>query len=258
MRQFKKSGEITVFLSLLFLVICAFLGALLKSAKSSFVRNKIEATTDISIKSSFAEYNKMLFEKYHLLFVDTTYKGVVDGGSECFKEHFTRYFDLNLSGEENRSYGLSFMSADVSDAVFAVENMYEPVVIQIQKYLYSADETEQNRSDKEALINYVEDVIGADKLTEYVLASNKYSGYTSDDLYEAEDENQYGYDEEFWFDKFCEAVSEDDLLEIIIDYITDDMRESYGHYFDFSKHLYSAHIKVYVNSSDGKTYECTK
>ena len=103
-QSYKKKAEITVFLSLIFLVVISFVFILIKSARVSYIRTRIEGSTLIALNSAVSEYNKMLFDKFNLLFVDTTYKGVLEGGDESFKEHFDKYFEINLYG--GMSYAL--------------------------------------------------------------------------------------------------------------------------------------------------------
>ena len=132
-QPYEKKAEITVFLSLIFLVVISFVFILIKSARVSYIRTRIEGSTLIALNSAVSEYNKMLFDKFNLLFVDTTYKGVLEGGDESFKEHFDKYFEINLYGD--MSYALEFTSSDVSDTVYASDNNYEPVLSQIKYYI---------------------------------------------------------------------------------------------------------------------------
>lgn len=221
-QPYKKKAEITVFLSLIFLVVISFIFILIKSARVSYIRTRIEGSTLIALNSAVSEYNKMLFDKFNLLFVDTTYKGVLEGGDESFKEHFDKYFEINLYGD--MSYALEFTSSDVSDTVYASDNNYEPVLSQI-KY-------------------YIDDVLGFDNSSEDEIL-NEYI-----DLCISENTDMSLYEE--IYEAGC-----DEKLEFIVEKINECMREEYGYHFDLSKHLQSVSTTVYV-SDDLKVYECTK
>lgn len=120
-RVYRKSGEITVFLSLLCLSICAFIGALYKSSKRFLVQQEIECCVDMALRSSMSEYDKKLLEDYELLYVDTTYKGVCEGGDNSFSRHVSQYIEENLSGSMT---GLTLASVDVVEAEYFSEEDY--------------------------------------------------------------------------------------------------------------------------------------
>jgi len=116
-----KSGEITVFLSLVFLALIGFVYVITKSAQDICIRQKIETITDISVRSAFSEYSKQFFDEYGLLYVDTTYKGVEEGGNDSFKNHVSTYIDANLEAEENDIYGLSLVYVEIESELYADE-----------------------------------------------------------------------------------------------------------------------------------------
>ena len=222
MQPYKKKAEITVFLTLIFLVIISFVFILIKSARVSYIRTKIEGSTVIALNSAASEYNKMLFDKFHLLFVDTTYKGTLSGGNESFKEHFDKYFEINLY--EDVSYGLEFLSSEISNTEYASDNDYEPVLSQIRYYIN--DVLRFGYSDDYEMLNEYIDLC--------ISEQTDMSLY--EEIYEAE----------------C-----DEKLEFIVEKINECMMEEYGGYFDLSKHLLSVSTTVYV-SDDTKVYECIK
>ena len=68
-----KRGHITVYLTLVFtLILSVFLSAF-ETARGSYIKNRAENAVQTAIHSSFAEYHQALFERYGLLFVDTSY-----------------------------------------------------------------------------------------------------------------------------------------------------------------------------------------
>ena len=57
-------GEITVFLSLVFLLLLTLVGALLESASIQLAKNERRADAGRAVESAFAEYQKDLLEYF--------------------------------------------------------------------------------------------------------------------------------------------------------------------------------------------------
>ena len=68
-----QKGEITAFLSLDFLLILSFLGAMVESASIQVLKNYKRADTILAVESVFAEYQKQLLEQYDLFALDAGY-----------------------------------------------------------------------------------------------------------------------------------------------------------------------------------------
>ena len=76
-----QKGEITAFLSLVFLLILSFLGAMVESASIQVLKNYKRADTILAVESVFAEYQKQLLEEYDLFALDAGYgEGRLDEG----------------------------------------------------------------------------------------------------------------------------------------------------------------------------------
>lgn len=67
-------GEITVFFSLVFILLISFSGALLESASLQTLKNERREDMSLAMDSVFAEYQKELFEKYDLFSLDASYE----------------------------------------------------------------------------------------------------------------------------------------------------------------------------------------
>lgn len=269
-----KSGEITIFLSLMCIVLCGFIGALIRSSKISFIRTRIECTVDIAIISSFSEYNRKLFDKFHLLFVDTTYKGVVDGGSEEFRKHFEQYLEINLPNE----YGLDYMSSEIANVSFASDDEYREVLNQIRKYMITKQAMDEDESNETILDAYIELCILDEETEEYFKElyyeknprqyidslSDDDDGFLDDDeLTEAHShyENTFYQNDQYESDQYrvdLDDFSYDEKFELLIKIINDEMKEEYGSYFDLDRHMCFGKLTAYVSSEGGKVYECTK
>lgn len=100
-----KRGEITIFLSLLLSCVCALLCIIIESARSQAMRLQIEILMDAGLRSCFSEYHQELFERYDLLYIDSSYLKSV-GNVENVSVHLERYLNENImqgSGERGRS-----------------------------------------------------------------------------------------------------------------------------------------------------------
>lgn len=63
-REFK--GEITVFLSLIFILLLSFVGGMVQSASIHITKSMKRADTKLALESVFAEYNRTMLEEYDL------------------------------------------------------------------------------------------------------------------------------------------------------------------------------------------------
>lgn len=67
-------GEITVFLSLVFLLLLTLVGALLESASIQLAKNERRADAGRAVESAFAEYQKDLLERYGIFAIEGSYE----------------------------------------------------------------------------------------------------------------------------------------------------------------------------------------
>lgn len=67
-------GELTAFLSLIFLLLLTLAGALLESASIQLLKNERRADAGRAVESVFAEYQKDLLERYGILAVESSYE----------------------------------------------------------------------------------------------------------------------------------------------------------------------------------------
>lgn len=67
-------GEVTAFLSLVFILLVAFVGGVMESASIQLAKNYRRADTNRAMESVFAEYQKELLEKYDLFALDASYE----------------------------------------------------------------------------------------------------------------------------------------------------------------------------------------
>ena len=67
-------GEVTVYLSLVFILLMSFTGAMLESASSQNVKNYRRADMNRAVESLFAEYQKELWEVYGIFALEGSYE----------------------------------------------------------------------------------------------------------------------------------------------------------------------------------------
>jgi len=85
-----------VFLSLVLVVIISVLFSTISAARTNAIRFEIECVADMATQSSLAEYNRSLFERYGLLFVDTGY-GTPHTGDTLLENHLIDYMNSNFT-----------------------------------------------------------------------------------------------------------------------------------------------------------------
>ncbi len=92
-RQFK--GEITVFLTLIFVLMLSIIGALVESASIYMTKTRKRTDTELALESVFAEYDKRMLEEYDLF--------VRYGCSESMLKGRLEYYGaINISHEIQR------------------------------------------------------------------------------------------------------------------------------------------------------------
>ena len=94
-RRLQANAYITVYLSLSLTIILALILALIQGARIGAVKMKSELAVDIAMNSVLGEYNRELFDKYGLLFIDTAY-GANTGSIIKTREHLSDYFSKNF------------------------------------------------------------------------------------------------------------------------------------------------------------------
>lgn len=92
----RKRGSITIFLALLLTVTAGFIITLDTYAGGFMSKCEVALAADNAVRSCFAEYNRELFERYHILLIDSSYKSM-DNGRDRIGEHFSSYLENSVS-----------------------------------------------------------------------------------------------------------------------------------------------------------------
>lgn len=94
-----EEGSVTVFLSLVLVLVLSFLFSLLEGARVFYLNGKAEMMTDVCLQSMFGNYHAGIWQDYHLLFIDGSWDG-----EEFSKEVFVSKAMDEL--EENLSFAM--------------------------------------------------------------------------------------------------------------------------------------------------------
>lgn len=88
----KKRGEITVFLSLVVVCILSLCMGLLESARTAGSRLYAQMAAESAVSSVMSQYNRNLWDVYHLLFLETE-------SEEAVEQSFSKYMDFYCDQE---------------------------------------------------------------------------------------------------------------------------------------------------------------
>ena len=227
MQEFKyyKSGEITVFLSLVFLAMIAFVAVIIQSSREVYIEHKIESISDIAIRSVFSEYDVYLYENYGLLYVDTTYKGAETGGEEYLLEHLSSYINANLVDDR---LGIEICSLEANNICYADSNNYDSIRYQIRTFMTLNQEMSEYATDEDIL----------DKYIDLKMPSDFYEKISMDD-------------------ESMLLTYEEKLYEVV-KAIESDMVENQSSKFSFSNQIESAVLNIQFSGANGRLYECER
>ena len=151
----KRKGSVTIFLALMLSVISAFVFVLVSSVRTCVAKCESASATDLAIRSCFAEYNRELFDRFHILLIDSSYKGE-ENGIDRVAGHFSTYLKSSISGSELMNMNVT-SGQDEPDA--NMDYMYRSAVCYAKKKL-TADTGLSEENDEAYFITYLLDVFG--------------------------------------------------------------------------------------------------
>lgn len=136
----KLAGGITIFLSLIFLLVIAFVCIVLESARISSAKSRAESITYSGINSCFAGYSKEVFEEYGVLGLWNSENKLVNNyktyaGNNCRVTKDLLLKNANLCG-------LSFDEVNASQINYLTDNngeIFAEEVYQYMKYKFAED-----------------------------------------------------------------------------------------------------------------------
>ena len=101
MKDYK--GVITVYLSVTWAVFLSLIVTLIHGASMAAVKVKAECALENSLNSVFAEYNRGLWDKYNLLYIDISYESNSPSVSNL-EGRINDYFKGNLFVPEDEKF----------------------------------------------------------------------------------------------------------------------------------------------------------
>ena len=94
--QKQENGFITIYLALTLSVMLSLILTVVEGARRNAIAVEADCAMDLAVYSVFAEYNRALYERYHVLLIDTSYEKQ-QGSLERVEEHLNAYLRMNLS-----------------------------------------------------------------------------------------------------------------------------------------------------------------
>lgn len=116
----KSRGSITVFLSLILLILISMIAQVMQEAVFQADRIKLASAMDISLNAVLGEYGKELVEEYGLFFVDTSDdNGVFD--KEVIASRLDYYMYRNIQ-EQSGMLQMELYDTKIKEVVLATDN----------------------------------------------------------------------------------------------------------------------------------------
>lgn len=118
-----KKGEITAFLSLIFVLLVSFIMAMLESAVIQTAKNQKRLDADRAVFSLFGEYQKGLTEEYNVFAIDGTYE--------------TGQYEEELLLDRMSYYGSMGITQEITDIQLLTDNDGQAFREQVLQYMES-------------------------------------------------------------------------------------------------------------------------
>lgn len=130
-------GSITVFLSMIMVVILSAVTISVESARLACTRLLLKQAGGYSLKSVFADYYVPLFKDYGLMLLDVKYGGEENVVADKFAEYLSYNMNPNKGRLEVRSFFYAAEAPDIElkDIVYAVEGDGEVIRRQVCDYM---------------------------------------------------------------------------------------------------------------------------
>lgn len=132
-------GYVTIFLSLMIIVMLIVVTAVLKIMDDSGAKSKVVTATSSAMSSELANYNRLIFDRYHILLLDKNASGIGEGALEEDMEELLRVDlgdDFNVESVELTSMAY-LMDDDLSEFKNQIKDdfKYETLSYTVDKIL---------------------------------------------------------------------------------------------------------------------------
>lgn len=268
--QYKKKGEIAVFLAMILSILLSFINLVIYGVRINLIKSEAILATDLAIRSCFAEYNKHLFEDFHLMLLDTSYNHEIPD-EEALIDHYLIYVESNIDSD-------NITKVSVDNAILLsnekINDHDEILISQIRNYLYHSHGYIE---DDIFLYTYITDCIGSTQSSNHNCnATDEYEyliyGYSSTynhqlaledyELYKEAFLNNHGYITFNLYEDFLKEklfnTDEILLLRRLKDVINSRMHNYGNEFFDIDSCIYSAKIRCELSTDYGKSFTVDK
>ncbi len=246
-----------MFLALMLSVLSAFILLLVETVRGYVSENEAVYAVDNAVRSCFAEYNRELFRRFHILLIDSSYKGY-DGGSDETADHFRTYLENSITKS-----GICYTDLTETKSASDTFGYLYSSAVRYAKENLATDERLDVTGDDARFLTYILSVCGNDDIkcldacrtgeTEYLLYGSKQDGENI--MWAREDFRESG--EDAYEDFLCKKLEETDinvLTERFADLITEYMRENGSPGFDLEECYYAITFKAELKSPPGRQY----
>ena len=257
----RQEGGITVFLALVMSVISAFILLLASTARGYMSKSEARLAVDNAVRSCFAEYNRELFERFHILLIDSSYKGY-ENGSGMTEGHFRTYLENSITENEICSVEVTGYGSgpEMKQYIYDAAVRYARENLAFDRRFYAA-------GDDGWFLTYLISVCGNDDvpcLEAYRTGEIEYLLYASG----SDDENimnlrmDHGDDpEESYEDYLCRRLEGEDipiLLDRFIQLVSEYMKVNGSPGFDTDECYYDLAFTAGLQNRQGKQYSIEK
>lgn len=126
----RREGSVTVFLSLIGILIFALFGTLLETARYTVCENHATRTLRTSAEGLMTEYSRPLYDHYGVFFIES--------GGTPFEQVIGRYANDTMTAAKKGNLDFfegSLAGINVTDCVYLGENGAEPLQKEINQYM---------------------------------------------------------------------------------------------------------------------------
>ena len=241
----KHKGGITVFLTLILASLSGFIIALTGLTNRYVAKSEAVYAVDNAVRSCFAEYNRELFDRYHILLIDSSYKGI-DNGQDRIADHFALYMENGISKNE-------LCYVQISDSGNVAENNYEYLYesgVRYAKEVTGIDDRLLGADDDAFFLTYLLDVCTDDGDIEYLLygfdSCDENIRLAADDYENREEGGEMTYDS-----YLCKRLESEGILLLrrrFAELLSDYMRGAGSPGFDPEECFHSVTFKAVLSS----------
>lgn len=146
----RKNGEITAYLSLVFILFLSFVGGIMESASVQMAKNYRRADVNRAVESVFAEYQKELLEEYGIFALEATYE-TGNYGERNIKKRLEFY---GAEGIEHTIKRLCLLTDHGGEAFYEQVNIYMEEKYGLDKIKNYAGKSETWKSQEEEAGEY--------------------------------------------------------------------------------------------------------